>query len=288
MLTPFKILHLEPTDSCQAACPQCNRELDTNFDKRNLHHITIEQIRNLLGDNVIGSLNKMFMCGDYGDPAAGKHTLDIYKYFRELNPSIQLGMNTNGGLRNTAWWRDLACIINRQQDYVIFSIDGLEDTNHIYRVNVVWKKVMENAQAFIQAGGRAHWDMLVFEHNEHQVDECEHLAKDMGFKWFRVKVSKRHNTAPIKFLNPPKNWRDPVVTSGHINCQALAEDSRYISATAKLFPCCYLGMTDKTLDKFDEVQNSWTSIPHVTCKQTCTEYENVTSFTNQWQREIEF
>ena len=52
---------------------------------------------------------------------------------------------------------------------VIFSLDGLEDTNHIYRVGVQFKKVMENTQAFINAGASAHWDMLVFKHNKHHV-----------------------------------------------------------------------------------------------------------------------
>ena len=34
-----KILHLEPTDACNAACPQCSRETDTTFDKNNLHQM---------------------------------------------------------------------------------------------------------------------------------------------------------------------------------------------------------------------------------------------------------
>ena len=29
-----KVLHLEPTDICQAACPLCAREIDFNFDKK--------------------------------------------------------------------------------------------------------------------------------------------------------------------------------------------------------------------------------------------------------------
>lgn len=287
-LTPFKILHLEPTDSCQAACPQCARETDDTFDKQKLHHLTADYIYRRLGEDVIRGLDKMFMCGDYGDPAAGRHTLEIYRLFRQLNQDISLGMNSNGGLRNTKWWRELASILNRQQDYAIFSIDGLEDTNHVYRVNVIWQKVIENAEAFIQAGGNAHWDMLVFEHNEHQVDKCEQLAKDMGFKWFRAKVTRRHDVRPVEFLRPPKGWRDPKVTAGPILCQALEEDSRYMSATGLMYPCCHLGITDKSLDKFDDIKQSWATKPHTICKETCTESETQTSFTNQWQREVEF
>jgi len=50
---------------------------------------------------------------------------------------------------------------------------------------------MENAKAFIDAGGIAHWDFIVFQHNEHQVEEARHLAKEMGFKNFNVKKTTR-------------------------------------------------------------------------------------------------
>jgi MoaA/NifB/PqqE/SkfB family radical SAM enzyme len=139
----------------------------------------------------IKSLDKMFMCGNYGDPAAGYYTIDIYNHFRNLNPEIKLGMNSNGAIQSTFWWHSLGQLLSCDSDYCVFSIDGLEDTNQVYRKNVSWEKLMNNARAFIAAGGRAHWDMLVYKHNQHQVDECEQLARDMGFKWFRAKVSQR-------------------------------------------------------------------------------------------------
>ena len=283
-----RVLHIEPTDACNAACPQCSRETDLVFDKINLHHLTVDQIKDIVDEDAIRNLDKMFMCGDYGDPAAGKHTLEIYKYFRQLNPAITLGMNTNGGIKNTDWWSQLGCMLNTQKDYAIFSLDGLSDTNHIYRINVNFDKVIQNAHAFIQAGGNAHWEMLVFEHNQHQVDQAEQMAKDLGFKWFRVKVSRRFKLYPVDFLRPPKNWKDPTVASGSIDCQILKDKSLYISATGKLYPCCWLGITDYTVDQFDTVKNSWDHTPIKVCADTCTKNLAGTSFTNQWQREVEF
>jgi MoaA/NifB/PqqE/SkfB family radical SAM enzyme len=289
-----RTLHIEPTDACNAACPQCLRETDTSFDKTDLHHLTVDQIKNLVDEDTIRSLDKIYMCGNYGDPAAGKHTLEIYRYFRSVNPTITLGMNTNGGLRNTDWWRELAEIMYQPgdypQEYVVFSIDGLGDTNHIYRVNVNWDKLMANATAFISAGGRAHWEMLVFDHNKHQVEQAESLAKKIGFKWFRAKVSKRFNSHPVDFLNPPIGWRDPIVTKGEIDCQALKDSSVYISAKGIVYPCCWLGYTQtETLDRFSFIQDSWTTDqPYKICKDTCTKNLSGTSFTNQWQRTIEF
>lgn len=289
-----KVLHIEPTDACNAACPQCLRETDITFNKNDLHHLTVEQIQKVIDDDTIRNLNKMYMCGDYGDPAAGKHTLDIYRYFRKINPTITLGMNTNGGLRNTDWWHELAETIYRPaehpQEYVVFSIDGLADTNHIYRVNVDYEKVINNARAFIKEGGRAHWEMLVFEHNQHQVDLAEQLAYKLGFKWFRAKVSRRFKSHPVDFLNKPKGWKDPIVQQGKIKCQALKDSTVYISALGNIYPCCWLGaMKEFKLENFDSIQNTWDSnSPNEICQFTCSSDLIGTNFTNQWQREVEF
>lgn len=286
----IKTLHIESTDACNAACPQCLRETDQSFDKNNLHHLTVDQIKSLISQDDIQALDKIFMCGNYGDPAAGKHSLKIYRYFREVNPTITLGMNTNGGLRDVDWWIELADMLNQPKDYVVFSIDGLEDTNHIYRINVRWDKVMENAKAFIDAGGSAHWDMLVFEHNQHQVEIAERTAARLGFKWFRAKVSKRHSITPIDFLRPPQGWRDPKVARGPIDCYAIRESSAYLSATGQLYPCCWLGYNNDqyTLGSFASIQQSWNHDPIEICTETCTRNQQGTSFTNQWQREVEF
>lgn len=48
---------------------------------------------------------------------------------------------------------------------------------------------MANAQAFIDAGGYADWDYLIFKHNEHQIDEAIALSKKMGFGNFYPKKS---------------------------------------------------------------------------------------------------
>jgi sulfatase maturation enzyme AslB (radical SAM superfamily) len=228
----------------------------------------------------------MFMCGNFGDPAAAKDTLQIYQYFRAVNSKIVLGMNTNGGLRTKYWWQELANNMKNKLDYVVFSIDGLEDTNHIYRKKVNWIKVMNNAAAFIKAGGSAHWDMLVYKHNQHQVDECEQLARDMGFTWFRAKVSRRGFT---NRLEAPIGWQLPQVVSTQVDCHALREQSAYIDAQGNLSPCCWLGSRQKDfVTDFDSVQSSWNSSqPNIVCINTCGSKDGGSSFSNQWQREIE-
>lgn len=292
MLKYPKVLHLEVTDVCQAACPQCGREVDPAFNKKLKHYLTVDQLKLMFTEDFIRNLDKMFMCGNYGDPAASPHTIDIFKYFRSVNPRLTLGLNTNGAINNKDWWGTLAGVLNQPTDFVVFSIDGLEDTNHIYRKNVVWTKLIENAVSFINAGGSAQWEMLIYDHNQHQVKQAEELAGALGFYWFRTKVSKRFTTAPIKFLRPPKNYNLPNVKKlQSIDCHAVNEQSVYVSATGRLLPCCWFGAEVFSLDEYaeqllsawEQIPTSWNTTPHRICSNTCGLDEQGTSFSKQWQ-----
>ena len=279
-------MHLEPTDVCQASCSMCARETDPAFNKKQQRHLTIAHIQKHFSDRVIAGLDKVFMCGVYGDPAAAKYSLDIYRWFRKLNPDITLGMNTNGAIQNTFWWHELGSLFNQSRDYVVFSIDGLEDTNATYRRGVDWHKLMANADAYISAGGSAHWDMLVYRHNQHQVDECEQLARRMGFKWFRAKVSNRGFTDA---LQKPLSWQPPITGTGAIQCHVLAEKSAYIDARGRLSPCCWIGGSQyDVIQDIKQVQVTWkTSTPNTICQTACGTDNSKTSFSSQWQREVE-
>lgn len=284
----IQVLHIEPTDVCQAACAMCAREIDPAFRKDLKHHLRLEQIQQHFSDRVIGGLDKMFMCGNYGDPAAGYYTLDIYRYFRQINANITLGMNTNGAVQSTFWWHNLGQILQGPQDYCVFSIDGLKDTNQVYRKNVSWDKLIANIKAFIAAGGRAHWDMLVYRHNQHQVEACEQLAQDLGFCWFRAKVSKRGFTDR---LQAPQNWQLPATSFGKIKCHALEERSMYIDAQGRVSACCWLGSRQQEFVKDDlkTVRVTWrTDQPNPVCASACSTTASQTLFLDQWQRETEF
>ena len=84
-----------------------------------------------------------------------------------------------------------------------FAIDGLEDTNHLYRRNVRWSKLMENIKAFTDAGGEATWAMLIFKHNESQIENCRSLSCTLGFRSFGIQQSARW--ADFDYIG---NWRE--------------------------------------------------------------------------------
>lgn len=192
------VLHLELTSRCNALCPMCGRttgmdedggilrkrdDLDlTDTDPRLLEKM-LEEMKPFLPNHV-------FINGNYGDPIMYPHLLEVIKMYKDAGVP-QVTLSTNGSAQTAEWWTELASIMSKP-DKVIFAIDGLEDTNHLYRVNTKWSTIMRNAQAFIDNGGLARWDFIGFEHNEHQIEEARQLAEDMGFVKFRYKKSNRY------------------------------------------------------------------------------------------------
>ena len=194
-------VHLEVTQRCNAACPMCDR--NENGGPVNQHirgdeqELTLDDCIDMFPADFIAQLDVMYMCGNLGDPISARDTLEIMQWFRDCNSEMWLSMNTNAGARDVEWWTELANVIGRKGT-VIFSVDGLENTNHLYRQNVQWDKVERNMKAFIAAGGRARWDYLIFEHSECDVERAEQLAKEWGVEKFTKKKTGRFITQDSK------------------------------------------------------------------------------------------
>jgi sulfatase maturation enzyme AslB (radical SAM superfamily) len=196
------------------------------------------------------------MCGNLGDPIISKDTLEIYQYLREANPNIRLAMHTNGSARDPEWWQRLAQLKVK----VTFGIDGLADTHHLYRISTDFNKIIENARAFITAGGVAKWHMLVFAHNEHQIEEARTMSKQMGFADFSIKYTSRFKQDYLQVIDDagrPTHRIKPTQTSldmiplaeaaqkevkPHIVCKAQKFKQLYVSACGNVSPCCWLDM----------------------------------------------
>ena len=212
-------------------------------------------------------LRQVFFCGSYGDPIMHPDFLDILKDFRAKNPTLWLYFHTNGGVHDPDYWSEVARIM-AGYGQIDFGIDGLEDTLHLYRKNVKYSKVIENAQAFINAGGRAQWNFIVFRHNEHQVEQVQQLGKQLGFfnvlirktgRFFNHRTVEEMTSWPVGdqyFLEPPtipefrnqsmlflpdlkqqyKNIRDYFDTT-KIRCDALIGPKVVVNAEGLVLPC---------------------------------------------------
>jgi MoaA/NifB/PqqE/SkfB family radical SAM enzyme len=260
---------IEITSLCNAACPQCPRNnLGEGVNPyMPLTSISRETLDRAFPADLVQRLRQIFFCGSYGDPIAHADFLDILKDFRLKSPTVWLYIHTNGGIRNPDWWAELAQVLNGYGK-IDFGIDGLANTNHIYRKNVKFDKVIDNAKAFISAGGRAQWNYIVFEHNEHQVEQARQLSVDLGFESFLPRSTGRFfnhtdvvemSTWPVhaaEALRPPKqvayrnksmlklvelkeeytNVEDYFNTT-EIRCDAMLGNKVIISAEGLVLPC---------------------------------------------------
>ena len=208
---PFSF-HIELTDKCNARCVQCSRNFVDDLGNLNerpnlcLTEITIDQYKDIFKD-YLHKTKTINFCGNMGDPLFAKDILAIteYSFSHVLRPDKGLlKIYTNGGFRSKKWWSEYGNLLKDKTHEVNFAIDGLEDTHHFYRTNTRFHRVIENATAFIEAGGTAEWSFIRFGHNQHQEDDCRKLAKELGFKKFTaVNTQRFYGREKISY-----KWRD--------------------------------------------------------------------------------
>ena len=285
----IKHIHLEPTQRCQAQCPMCDRTNNPHVGKAEL---SLDNFMQIVDIDFARQLNSLLMCGNHGDPIVSDDILSIFRYLRVNNPKMYLHMTTNAGARDDEWWKELVSILGTRGK-VTFSVDGLEDTNHLYRVNVNWKRVEHSMDVFTQAGGRGIWVYLIFEHNEHQVEEAERMAKLFGLEFVRKKTGRwvqsykgkkvdKKITAKGNEIKPPINPEnqnksvnsyDKLVKSHgsfqeyldqtNITCKSLATNEIYVSAEGLVTPCCWThGRFYKAYQKMGENQ-IWSFVDNI-------------------------
>lgn len=186
----IKGLHLELTTKCNAICDMCSRNYKGRV-RENLviTELTLDDCKKILSPSFIAQLEVISLCGVYGDPIATTQLLEIVDYFYDYNPKIHINIYTNGSMNTKEWWIKLAKSL--KNGYVVFGIDGIGDTHAIHRKLTNYDKIIANAKYFIDAGGSARWDFIVFKHNEHQVEEARAISKELGFEIFQVKKTSR-------------------------------------------------------------------------------------------------
>ena len=260
-------LHLEISSLCNARCPLCPRNFhgypyNDGYIERNL---TLQDVKHIFQPTFIKQLTGIMINGNFGDCVMNTETPDIIEYFKTHSPNIKIDVSTNGGARPKQFWQRLAEL----DVHVLFALDGLADTHSIYRQDTVYETVLKNAKTFIEAGGQATWKMIPFDHNQHQIEACQELSKQLGFSDFiltdqgrdtGVAVDKKGKV--VNVLGKPKKINfeqllqskktdevvledlNPVVKN--ITCEVKKSKSIYVTSTGEVYPCCYTGFYPRT------------------------------------------
>ena len=264
-------IHFELSSHRNSKCPQCPRyDMFGNVQKDlNVTHLDVNIIKKLPIEKM-KNLKKVTFCGNFGDPLMYPDLDKIITFFQNQ----QISIHTNASLRSKEWWGKLGTNKNIE---VTFTIDGIGSEHELYRRNTSYKKIIENAKSFIQAGGTAHWQFIVFHHNEHQLNEAKKLSEDLGFKTIKFMYSDRFDTDNIwkvydnneylynlkksshqitlrESLNVPegeKYWKSLNKNKGVISCIWSKNRTLYIHSDGTVYPCCMLGsiQSGKNIEK---------------------------------------
>ena len=293
----MKQLHVEASTYCNARCPLCPRNM-YGYNVPGVYpqvHLTLEKFKECLDQFPYRTF--VYFNGNLGDPMMNPDIVAL----TELT-GCRTNITTNGSIGTRDTWIKLAQL----GVDVRFSIDGLEETNHLYRQDVEWNKIMERVDWFINAGGKAVWKWVVFKHNHHQIEQGRLIAKQLGFESFDV-VDHGRNYGPVSdkqgnithWILPHNEDKgpDPAWVSGrtnmkekieryktdhdnflnyqnkiyHISCEHETDNSTYISADGIISPCCYQGANlpnrpRKVLNQFDELKKTWST---KNCNKIC-------------------
>jgi MoaA/NifB/PqqE/SkfB family radical SAM enzyme len=269
----IKSVHLEISSRCNAMCPSCPRNFHgvDVVDNYPICDLRLDQIKKIFPVEFLKQLDNILINGNYGDFVTARDAVSIIEYFYQANPRLYIEVSTNGSAQPKIW-----ASLGKFPVQIAFRLDGLNDTHHLYRQNTEFNFIIDNAKKFIAAGGYAIWTMIVFDHNEHQIEQCQAMSRELGFRQFRVNKEPRNsrNQFPVftpdrrlshvvgeytgstdfDFLWQRQNQHDARLSikyhkeSYPIKCKAQASNQIYIASDGNVYPCCWLGFSPLTDD----------------------------------------
>ncbi len=235
-------INVEPSALCNARCPFCSRNKKVRPYAK--HLLTLDDFKKL-PSGLFDSLKWLSFSGNFGDPCTNPELPEIAAYLKEQCPSLMLMGSTNGSVQDSSWWKSLGRFYANGHMY--FSLDGLADSHHLHRKGTDFDRVIRNIRAFTRGGGTAYWQYILFKHNEHQVDEAQKLAEEIGCARFFVLSSREYNDE----CQHPENMQFPLKEEiftryrekakgpdERARCKPIQNHSIYIAADGTVHPCC--------------------------------------------------
>ena len=272
-------IQVDITSYCNARCGGCARNINGGEVQPwlELNHLDKEiWYRFCTEDTINQNITHLKLNGNWGDAGMHPHLPEMIKVFGKCNPEASIQVCTNGGTHNTEWWAKLGDAFARNTKYhaVDFALDGLKDTHSIYRRSTDYNKILNNAEAFINAGGNARWIKTLFDYNIHQIDEAIEVARNSKFSSIKFRYSHSKNSKVktnteeyVLYTDNADNVKLPKQINfestkmfndtfevNNSKCPWYNEKRIQISPWGNVWPCCYVADTMEGLDDFDKQQ----------------------------------
>ena len=239
-------LHIELTNRCNINCVMCPR---TRFGIETVSDIDPKAFKNLQLD----TFKYIIAVGCLGDALYYKHLNQFFLYAKSVNEDIEIHFSTNGIGRDEKWWKKLPLYLP-EKHLVVFALDGVDnEILNIYRVGSNYDRVIRNMRAFIDSGGNAEWQFILFKHNEHQVDEARNLAKEYGAV-FALRASYYYSEDRESGLRPTiavrTQMEESMKTPGNeLCCRIEKHHEIFVDSFGRIMPCCLIPTNTSTAKK---------------------------------------
>jgi len=232
-------IEFEVSSKCNLKCPLCVRTHSLTHPEFLNKNLLLTVYKNIIENN---QPNQIKICGVTGDPFAN-NKLEEYIEFA-ISKNIFVSITTNGTLGKINLWKKLALLGEKNKLKITLSIDGLKDTNHLYRIGAKWNKIEERLDAIKNINHNFTWKCITFKHNKHQKKDIENLAKKYNCSISFVPLTKRNNR--IEELSKNNGEKSNYILQTKIpsnitefNCIHKKENSIFIDVLGNKWPCFF-------------------------------------------------
>lgn len=235
------MLHLEVTTRCTLACPACPRTSWKELTKIPVpkNDLDIDDLEKFLDCPGGRNIDTFSLCGDYGDCIYYPKLFELIERFRSTKKFI---IATNGSNQTEKFWTTLASLVTKD-DSIVFGIDGLEDTNHLYRRNANWDSIMMGLDIMTKSPAKVVWQTIVFSFNHNSLDKIKQFAESKGTEFLCLKTHRYGDES----LRPPDEYvelqymvKSEYVTNHNIIIEPSCHSTKTISADGYFFPCDWI------------------------------------------------
>lgn len=177
-------VNLDSTHRCPLVCPNCQRQ--TKFTSKGLT-VPIAEISLENFEKITNFFTDINFEGQYSDPVHHPNFLEMLSmcYKKRIETHVQ---HASSG-KPRSWYRK-AWLANPDAHWR-FSIDGLPEDSHKYRINQDGVKLFEVMKESVKhLKYKPTWQYIIFRYNEHDTDKAVELADQIGVNFFLLKSSR--------------------------------------------------------------------------------------------------
>lgn len=284
-------MHIELTSRCTLACPGCPRTVIANklgsYPKQDLD---LDLFASFVDTPTGRNIPKFFLEGNHGDPIYYPQLVEFIDRFRKEKIYTIV---TNGSYRDAKFWHELGSRLTKN-DWIIFSIDGLPENNHLYRKNSDWASIQIGLETLKNYEVNVGWKTIIFNYNYKQLSQIQDLAESFGAEFVTETTSRFGDET----LRPPQNlvedfreYNNDTQAISVIEPQCAGHAKEYVSADGFYWPCCWISsaftlyksdlwknrnqwnIRNNTIDQLRTQLTGWVdniqTNPDVVCKMMC-------------------